>query len=410
MKEKVVLAFSGGLDTSFCAIYLAKEKNLDIYTAIVNTGGFSQKELDEIAKKAKILGIRNHTAIDVTDNYYQNCVRYMIYGNVLRNNTYPLSVSSERVFQAIAVLEYAKKIGAKYVAHGSTGAGNDQVRFDLAFNILAPEIQVITPIRDLKLSREEEIDYLKNQGIKSDWKKAEYSINKGIWGTSIGGKETLSSNKSLPEDAYPSQLKTKNEKVIKLHFTNGELVGLDTKKFKNPVDVIKELEKIALPYAIGRDIHVGDTIIGIKGRVGFEAAAPMIIIKGHHLLEKHVLTKWQQYWKDQLANWYGMMLHEALYFDPVMRNMEKFLEDSQENVTGTVIVKLLPYRFELIGIESEHDLMNAKFGSYGEANRAWSGDDVKGFTKIIANQLNIYYSVNQKKIKLKNKNLLIHHK
>jgi len=401
MREKVVLAFSGGLDTSFCAIYLAKEKNLDIYTAIVNTGGFSQKELDEIAKKAKNLGIRNHTAIDVTDNYYQNCVRYMIYGNVLRNNTYPLSVSSERVFQAIAVLEYAKKIGAKYVAHGSTGAGNDQVRFDLAFNILASEIQVITPIRDLKLLREEEIDYLKKQGIKSDWKKAEYSINKGIWGTSIGGKETLSSNKSLPEEAYPSQLKAKNEKVIKLHFKNGELVGLDTKKFKNPVDVIKELEKIASPYAIGRDIHVGDTIIGIKGRVGFEAAAPMIIIKGHHLLEKHVLTKWQQYWKDQLANWYGMMLHEALYFDPVMRNMEKFLEDSQENVTGTVIVKLLPYRFELIGIESEHDLMNAKFGSYGEANRAWSGDDVKGFTKIIANQLNIYYSVNQKKNKTK---------
>ena len=397
MKEKVVLAFSGGLDTSFCAIYLAKEKNLDIYTAIVNTGGFSQKELDEIAKKAKNLGIRNHTAIDVTDNYYQNCVRYMIYGNVLRNNTYPLSVSSERVFQAIAVLEYAKKIGAKYVAHGSTGAGNDQVRFDLAFNILAPEIQVITPIRDMKLSREEEINYLKKQGIKSDWKKAEYSINKGIWGTSIGGKETLSSNKSLPEEAYPSQLKVKSEKVIKLHFTNGELNGLDGKKFKNPVDVIKELEKIASPYAIGRDIHVGDTIIGIKGRVGFEAAAPMIIIKGHHLLEKHVLTKWQQYWKDQLANWYGMMLHEALYFDPVMRNMEKFLADSQQNVTGTVIVKLLPYRFELIGIESEHDLMNAKFGSYGEANRAWSGEDVKGFTKIIANQLNIYYSVNKQK-------------
>jgi len=395
MKEKVVLAFSGGLDTSFCAIYLAKEKKLDIYTAIVNTGGFSQKELDEIAKKAKNLGIRNHTAIDVTDNYYQNCVRYMIYGNVLRNNTYPLSVSSERVFQAIAVLEYAKKIGAKYVAHGSTGAGNDQVRFDLAFNILAPEIQVITPIRDLKLSREEEINYLKKQGIKSDWKKAEYSINKGIWGTSIGGKETLSSNKSLPEEAYPSQLKAKNEKVIKLHFKNGELVGLDTKKFKNPVDVIKELEKIASPYAIGRDIHVGDTIIGIKGRVGFEAAAPMIIIKGHNLLEKHVLTKWQQYWKDQLANWYGMMLHEALYFDPVMRNMEKFLEDSQQNVTGAVIVKLFPYRFELIGIESEHDLMNAKFGSYGEANRAWSGEDVKGFTKIIANQLKIYYSVNK---------------
>ena len=395
MKNKVVLAFSGGLDTSYCAIYLAQEKNLDVHTAIVNTGGFSDKELKEIAQKAKNLGIKNHTTIDVTDNYYKNCVRYMIFGNVLRNNTYPLSVSSERVFQAIAVLEYAKKIGAKYVAHGSTGAGNDQVRFDLTFNILAPEIEIITPIRDMNLSREEEIEYLKNHGIKSDWKKAEYSINKGIWGTSVGGKETLSSNKTLPEKAYPSQLKKKDEKEIKLHFTNGELDGLDNKKFKDPVDVIKELEKIASAYAIGRDTHVGDTIIGIKGRVGFEAAATMIIIKGHHLLEKHVLTKWQQYWKDQIANWYGMMLHEALYFDPVMRNMEKFLEDSQQSVTGTVIVKLMPYRFELVGIESSHDMMSAKFGSYGEVNKAWSGEDVKGFTKIIANQLKIYYSVNK---------------
>ncbi len=395
MKEKVVLAFSGGLDTSFCAIYLAKEKNLDVHTAIVNTGGFTDNELKEISVKAKNLGIKNHTAIDVTENYYSNCVKYMIFGNVLRNNTYPLSVSSERVFQAIAVLEYAKKINAKYVAHGSTGAGNDQVRFDLAFNILAPEIQILTPIRDLKLSREAEIEYLKKQGIKSDWKKAEYSINKGIWGTSVGGKETLSSNKTLPESAFPSQLKVKSEKIIKLHFTSGELDGLNDKIYKNPVDVIKQLDLIASPFAIGRDIHVGDTIIGIKGRVGFEAAAPLIIIKGHHLLEKHVLTKWQQYWKDQLGNWYGMMLHEALYFDPVMRNIEKFLTDSQQNVTGTVIVKLMPYRFELVGIESPFDLMSAKFGSYGETNKAWSGEDVKGFTKILSNQLNIFYSVNK---------------
>lgn len=394
-KEKVVLAFSGGLDTSFCAIYLAKELNLDVHSVIVNTGGFTAKDLDKIAARAKQLGLKNHTVIDVTKNYYEKCIRYMVYGNVLRNNTYPLSVSSERIFQAIAVVEYAKKINAHYIAHGSTGAGNDQVRFDLAFQILAPAIKIITPIRELKLSRDAEIDFLKKNGIVDDWKKAAYSINKGLWGTSIGGKETLKSATNLPESAYPSQLKAKAEKQIKLHFTKGELDGINDKTYKNPVDAIIELEKMASAYAIGRDTHVGDTIIGIKGRVGFEAAAPMIIIKSHHLLEKHILTKWQQYWKDQISNWYGMMLHEALYFDPVMRNMESFLSDSQKNVTGTVFVKLLPYRFELVGIESKYDLMNAKFGSYGEANLAWSGDDVKGFTTILANQLKIHHSVNK---------------
>lgn len=396
MKEKVVLAYSGGLDTSFCAKYLSVEKNLEVYTAIANTGGFSSDELEDIEKKAYKLGSEKHVTLDVTDTYYQKCIRYMVYGNILRNNTYPISVSSERVFQAIAIIEYAKKVGARYVAHGSTGAGNDQVRFDLTFEVLAPDIEILTPTRDLQLSREEEIDYLKKHGVEADWSKMAYSINKGLWGTSIGGKETLTSNKTLPEEAYPSQLKEKGEKEISLEFVEGELKGVDGKKYYNSVDAIRALEKLAAPFAIGRDMHIGDTIIGIKGRVGFEAAAPMLIIKAHQMLEKHTLTKWQMYWKEQLSNWYGMFLHESLYLDPVMRDIEKFLENTQQTVTGKVFVKLKPYHYVLVGIESDYDLMKSDFGEYGEMNKAWTSEDVKGFTKILGTSLKIYNSVNKK--------------
>jgi argininosuccinate synthase len=395
MKEKVVLAFSGGLDTSFCAKYLTIEKGLEIYSAIVNTGGFSDEELKNISDKAYKLGVKEHKTLDVTTEYYQKCIKFLVFGNILRNNTYPLSVSSERTFQAIAIVEYAKKIGARYIAHGSTGAGNDQVRFDLTFQILAPEIEIITPIRDLKLPRDKEIEYLKEHGVVADWKKMEYSINKGLWGTSIGGKETLHSGTTLPGAAYPNQLKENGEEDVELGFEKGELQSVNGKKYKDPVDAIREVERLGSAYAIGRDVHVGDTIIGIKGRVGFEAAAPLIIIKAHHLLEKHTLTKWQLYWKDQLANWYGMFVHEAQYLEPVMRDIEKFLENSQHNVTGKVFVKLNPYRFQVIGIESEFDMMNAKFGSYGEMNAGFTGEDVKGFTSILANQMKIYYSVNK---------------
>ena len=320
----------------------------------------------------------------------------MVFGNILRNNTYPVSVSSERVFQAIATINYAKEIGAGYIAHGSTAAGNDQVRFDLTFQVLAPEIQIITPTRDLLLTRQQEIDYLKEHKYEADFAKMAYSINQGLWGTSIGGKETLTSDKGLPNDAYPSQLEATGEKVIALGFVKGELKSIDGKTFENGPKTIRALEDIASKYAIGRDIHVGDTIIGIKGRVGFEAAAPLIAIKAHHLLEKHTLTKWQMYWKEQLANWYGMFLHEALYQEPVMRNMETFIEDTQENVTGRVFVKLNPYHFELQGIESNHDLMKSGFGEYGETVKAWTADDIKGFTKIMSNSLKIYRSVNKK--------------
>jgi argininosuccinate synthase len=395
MKEKVVLAFSGGLDTSFCAIYLGLEKGLEVHTAVANTGGFSKAELEAIEKKAYSLGAKSHKMLDVTADYYNKGIRYMVYGNVLRNNTYPISVSSERIFQALAVIDYAKKIGAQYVAHGSTGAGNDQIRFDLAFEVLAPEIKILTPTRDLQLTRDAEIEYLRNHGVKDNFEKMAYSVNQGLWGTSIGGKETLTSNKTLPEDAYPKHLSKEGEEILTLEFLKGQLKAVNGKTHHSHIDAIREVEHVGSAWAIGRDMHVGDTIIGIKGRVGFEAAAPMLIIKAHHLLEKHTLTKWQQYWKEQLSNWYGMFLHEAQYLEPVMRDMEKFLESSQENVTGKVIIKLLPYTFQLVGIESEHDLMNSGFGQYGEMNKGWTADDAKGYTKILSNQLKIFFSVNK---------------
>jgi argininosuccinate synthase len=396
MKKKVVLAFSGGLDTSFCCIYLSRDRDMEVHSVIVNTGGFSEQELKQIEKRAYALGVTSHAVVDETLNYYDSCIKYLIYGNVLKNATYPLSVSAERASQATAIAKYVNMIGADYVAHGSTGAGNDQVRFDMIFNIMIPGVEIITPIRDLKLSREAEIEYLNKHGFEYTAEKARYSINKGIWGTSVGGKETLTSNQTLPEDAWPTQVTETEERDLELTFEKGELVGIDGQTL-SPVKAIQKLQEIAQPYGVGRDIHVGDTIIGIKGRVGFEAAAPMIIIKAHHTLEKHTLTKWQLSWKDQLAAFYGNWLHEGQFHDPIMRNIEAFLSDTQDTVSGKVFVKLNPYRFQIIGIESLHDLMSNKFGSYGEMNNSWSGEDVKGFSKIFGNQTMIWHRVNDNK-------------
>ncbi|MGZ5189737.1 MAG: argininosuccinate synthase [Flavisolibacter sp.] len=393
--KKVVLGFSGGLDTSYCVKYLGEEKGYEVHSIIVNTGGFSEGELKKIEEHAYTLGVKSHTTVDAVKTYYDSIIKYLVFGNVLKNNTYPLSVSAERLSQALHIAEHAKKLSADAVAHGSTGAGNDQVRFDMIFHILIPGVEIITPIRDLKLSREQEIDFLKAKGVKMNFDKAMYSINKGLWGTSVGGRETLSSKGILPEEAWPTQVSKSGNEEVKLGFEKGELKKVNDKSFSHPTEAIQYLHSIAAPFGIGRDIHVGDTIIGIKGRVGFEAAAPMIIIKAHHALEKHVLTKWQLNWKDQLAQFYGNWLHEGQIMDPVMRDIEKFFESSQQHVTGDVFVQLLPYRFQIIGIESAFDLMSSKFGKYGEMNLGWSGEDVRGFSKIFGNQTAIWNAVRE---------------
>ncbi len=392
--KKVVLGFSGGLDTSFCVKYLSEDLGFEVHSIIVNTGGFTASELQSIEQHAKRLGVASHTTVDAVNDYYDRIIRYLVYGNVLKNNTYPLSVSAERLSQALHIAEHVKKLSADAVAHGSTGAGNDQVRFDMIFHIMIPGTEIITPIRDLRLSREQEIEYLKNKGVDMNFSKSMYSINKGLWGTSVGGKETLSSSGMLPEEAWPTQVTSTGTEQVKLGFHKGELVRVNKQAYDHPVAAIRALQAIAGPYGIGRDVHVGDTIIGIKGRVGFEAAAPMVIIKAHHALEKHVLTKWQLNWKDQLAQFYGNWLHEGQILDPVMRDIEAFLEHSQLTVTGDVFVQLMPYRFQVLGIESAHDLMSSKFGKYGEMNAGWSGEDVRGFSKIFGNQVAIWNAVN----------------
>ena len=393
--KKVVLGFSGGLDTTYCVKYLSEDKGYEVHSIIVNTGGFTEEELINIEQHAYKLGVKSHTSVNAVKSYYDSIIKYLIFGNVLKNNTYPLSVSAERLSQALHIAEHAKKLNADAVAHGSTGAGNDQVRFDMIFHIMIPGVEIITPIRDLKLSREAEITYLKGKGVHMNFEKSMYSINKGLWGTSVGGKETLNSKGILPEEAWPTQVTATESRELKLHFEKGELKGIDDQTFLESTDAIQYLQSIAGAYGVGRDIHVGDTIIGIKGRVGFEAAAPMVILKAHHALEKHVLTKWQLGWKDQLAQFYGNWLHEGQILDPVMRDIEAFLTHSQENVTGDVFVQLLPYRFHVIGIESAFDLMNSKFGKYGEMNTGFTGDDVRGFSKIFGNQISIWHKVNQ---------------
>ena len=395
MSKKVVLAFSGGLDTSYCAKYLGETLGYEVHAVTINTGGFDKNDEVLLKEKAGKLGVASYRFIDASEKYYNDCVKYLIFGNVLKNNTYPLSVSAERTIQAQTIAEAALEIGADAIAHGSTGAGNDQVRFDLIFQVMCPNVEIITPIRDLSLSREEEIEFLKSHGYEMEFEKAQYSVNKGLWGTSVGGKETLTSRNYLPEDAFPSQIKETQPSELEIEFKNGEVVSVNGEIFEHSVYAIQKIEKLASAYGIGRDIHVGDTIVGIKGRVGFEAAAASVIIKAHHLLEKHTLSKYQQMMKSQLSDWYGNWLHEALFLDPVMRNIESFLNDSQKTVSGKVFVTLHPYRFILNGIESKHDLMSDKFGSYGEANRAWTGEDVKGYTKIVSNSLNIYHQINK---------------
>jgi len=394
--EKVVLGFSGGLDTTYCVKYLTEDKGLEVHSVVVNTGGFTEDELKKIEAHAYALGVKSHTSVDAVKGYYDSIIKYLIFGNVLKNNTYPLSVSAERLSQALHIAAHVKKIGANRVAHGSTGAGNDQVRFDMIFQIMIPGVEILTPIRDLQLSREAEITYLQEKGVQMNFEKAAYSINKGLWGTSVGGKETLQSKGLLPESAWPTPMtKEGQQEEIIIGFEKGEIKSVNNKTFSHPTEAIQYIQAIAAAYGIGRDIHVGDTIIGIKGRVGFEAAGPMVILKAHHALEKHVLTKWQLSWKDQLAQFYGNWLHEGQILDPVMRDIEAYLTSTQEQVTGIVSIQLYPYRFQIIGIESDNDLMSAKFGKYGETNTGWTGNDVRGFTKIFGNQVSIFHQIKE---------------
>jgi argininosuccinate synthase len=394
--EKVVLGFSGGLDTTYCVKYLTEDKGLEVHSVVVNTGGFSDEELKKIEAHAYALGVKSHTSVDAVKGYYDSIIKYLIFGNVLKNNIYPLSVSAERLSQALHIAAHVKKLGANKVAHGSTGAGNDQVRFDMIFQIMIPGVEILTPIRDLQLSREAEITYLKQKGVQMNFEKAAYSINKGLWGTSVGGKETLHSKGILPESAWPTPMtKEGQQEEMVIGFEKGEIKSVNHKTFTHPTEAIQYIQSIVGAYGIGRDIHVGDTIIGIKGRVGFEAAGPMVILKAHHALEKHVLTKWQLSWKDQLAQFYGNWLHEGQILDPVMRDIEAYLTSAQAQVTGTVSIQLHPYRFQIIGIESDNDLMSAKFGKYGEMNTGWTGDDVRGFTKIFGNQVSIFHQIKE---------------
>ena len=391
-KKKVVVAYSGGLDTSYTVMYLAKELGYEVYAACADTGGFSPAQLKANEENAYKLGAKHYVTLDVTQEYYAKSLKYMIYGNVLRNGTYPISVSSERIFQAIAIARYANEVGADAIAHGSTGAGNDQVRFDMTFLVMAPGVEILTLTRDNALSRDEEIEYLRSNGFVADFTKMKYSYNVGIWGTSICGGEILDSKQGLPDSAYLKQVEKDGKEEMRIEFKHGEIVAVNGKAFDNKIEAIRYIESIAAPYGIGRDMHVGDTIIGIKGRVGFEAAAPMVIINAHKFLEKYTLSKWQQYWKDQVANWYGMFLHESQYLEPVMRDIEAMLESSQRNVNGTVIVELRPLSMFMVGVDSPDDLVKTKFGEYGEMQKGCTAEDAKGFGKVTSPALRAYYS------------------
>jgi len=385
----IVLAFSGGLDTSFCVPYLRETFDEPIITVTVNTGAITDADAERLHGRSKELGAAEHHLIDGRDQLFADHLRYLIMGNVLRGGVYPLCVGSERVVQARKIVSVARKLGARAIAHGSTGAGNDQVRFDVALQLLADDLEIITPIRDNHLTRHHTTVFLKERGFSVPGSTTRYSINAGLWGTTVGGAETLGTRHPLPEEAYPGttavNANTESHRDVKVTFKKGIPVALDDAEMA-AVPLIESLNDIGLRFGAGRDIHVGDTILGVKGRVAFEAPAPLILVTAHRELEKVVLTKWQRYQKDHLADFYGMLLHEGQHFDPVMRDIEVFLLSSQEVVSGEVFVRLAHGSVTVQGCESPYSMFNTGVATYGEESAYWSGRDARGFCRITGMQ------------------------
>lgn len=383
-RERVVLAFSGGLDTSYCIPYLQEKKGLDVISVTVDTGGFSPGELDAIEKRARSLGVVAHQTVDARARVFDRYASYLIKGNILRGDVYPLSVAAERVAQAEAVAEVVLREKAAAVAHGSTGAGNDQVRFDIAFGVLLPGVPVIAPIRDERLSRDEEYRFLEARGVRIDRKAREYSINTGLWGATIGGGETHDPWKEIPDSVYDQAVAS--ERVagsahVSIGFQEGIPVSLDGRELAG-VDLIRELSVLCRKHRVGLGVHIGDTVLGIKGRIAFEAGAALVAIHAHRELEKIVLTAWQRFWKDHVADFYGKMFHEGHAFEPVLRDIEAMLDSSQERVTGEAHVRLDQGHFVVVGVRSPYTMFSAASGVYGEMPELWTGADVSGYSAI----------------------------
>ncbi|MDQ2069587.1 argininosuccinate synthase [Natronospira bacteriovora] len=384
-RGKIVLAYSGGLDTTYCALWL-KEQGWEVHTVTVDTGGFDAAELARIEAAARHADVAGHSVIDARRPLFDRFLRYLIYGNVLRGASYPLCVSAERACQAEAVARHALAIGADALAHGSTGAGNDQIRFDVAFQVLAPGLAVITPIRDQGLSREQEVAYLARHGVVIPPATGRYSVNAGLWGTTVGGAETLDGWSELPESAFPSgppAAASDESRELCITFEQGIPVMLDGESLE-PVPLIERLNDLAAHFGIGRGVHLGDTILGIKGRVGFEAGAAQLLITGHRELEKLLLSGRQLFWKAQLGDLYGSLIHEGQAFDPLVGNLEAFLEASQKTVSGEVRLRLYPRALSVLGVRSPHSLMDSRAAAYGEANHLWDGADARGFARVFA--------------------------
>lgn len=395
----MVLAFSGGLDTSFCVVYL-KEQGYEVITLTVDTGGFNKQDLEQIAAKSKLLGAKQHYLVDGKNQLYNQLIAYIIKGNILRGGVYPLCASTERLVIVYKLIETATKIDASFIAHGSTGAGNDQVRFDVALQILAPHLKVLAPIKDLGIKREEEKKLLKKYNLPTSLKSGSYSINQSMLGVTIAGEETKGSWDVPPEEVFKGVTplaKTPNKPAeLILSFEKGLPVAINSKKMSG-IAIMDYLTKVGNQHGVGKNIHLGNTILGIKGRIAFAAPAITILIKAHKELEKLVQTKWQSFWKETLSDFYGQILHEALYFDPVMRDLEALIDSSQVNVTGDVKVKLFKGNIIIEGCRSPNSLMNPQIATYGEENLMWDSRDVTGFSKIYAISSLLAAGVNRKK-------------